>query len=300
MGNKINYIHSSVFFIFSIFISAFDYFRSNNFIYFCFFLILVLGISHGSLDHIKGKKLLKIYKIENVSFFYFSYILIGLGIIFIWILFPYFLLLLFLVVASYHFGKEDSDFLSIKNYKNNFILKTLKGSVIIIAPLFFKQEETVEIFNSLNFYLTNTFFLKQEFLLFILFLSFLSNLFLCKNESFNNKLILFSDFFSIMVLNVFLDPFLAFTLYFCFLHSFRHSTKLIFELSKKFNKGFILFVKKAIPLTSITAILYLVVLFFLQNSFSLNESVNKVIFIGLASLTFPHILLEYLIDKNGK
>ena len=300
MVNKINYIHSSVFFIFSIFISAFDYFRSNNFIYFCFFLILVLGISHGSLDHIKGKKLLKIYKIKNVSFFYLSYILIGLGIIFIWILFPYFLLLLFLIVASYHFGKEDSDFLSIKNYKNNFILKTLKGSVIIIAPLFFKQEETVEIFNSLNFYLTNTFFLKQEFLLFILFLSFLSNLFLCKNESFNNKLILFSDFFSIIVLNVFLDPFLAFTLYFCFLHSFRHSTKLIFELSKKSNKGFIIFVKKAIPLTSITAILYLVVLFFLQNSFSLNESINKVIFIGLASLTFPHILLEYLIDKNGK
>ena len=300
MVNKINYIHSSVFFIFSIFISAFNYFRSNNFIYFCFFLILVLGISHGSLDHIKGKKLLKIYKIENVSFFYFSYIIIGLGIIFIWILFPYFLLVLFLVVASYHFGKEDSDFLLIKNYKNNFILKTLKGSVIIIAPLFFKQDETVEIFNSLNFYLTNTFFLKQEFLLFILFLSFLSNLFLCKNESFNNKLILFSDFFSIIVLNVFLDPFLAFTLYFCFLHSFRHSTKLIFELSKKFNKGFIIFVKKTIPLTSITAILYLVVLFFLQNSFSLNESVNKVIFIGLASLTFPHILLEYLIDKNGK
>ena len=300
MVNKINYIHSSVFFIFSIFISAFDYFRSNNFVYFCFFLILVLGISHGSLDHIKGKKLLKIYKIENVSFFYLSYILIGLGIIFIWILFPYFLLLLFLIVASYHFGKEDSDFLSIKNYKNNFILKTLKGSVIIIAPLFFKQEETVEIFNSLNFYLTNTFFLKQKFLLFILFLSFLSNLFLCKNESFNNKLILFSDFFSIMVLNVFLNPFLSFTLYFCFLHSFRHSTKLIFELSKKSNKGFIIFVKKAIPLTSITAILYLVVLFFLQNSFSLNESVNKVIFIGLASLTFPHILLEYLIEKNGK
>ena len=300
MVNKINYIHSSVFFIFSIFISAFDYFRSNNFVYFCFFLILVLGISHGSLDYIKGKKLLKIYKIENVSFFYLSYILIGLGIIFIWVLFPYFLLLLFLIVASYHFGKEDSDFLSIKNYKNNFILKTLKGSVIIIAPLFFKQEETVEIFNSLNFYLANTFFLKQEFLLFILFLSFLSNLFLCKNESFNNKLILFSDFFSIMVLNVFLNPFLSFTLYFCFLHSFRHSTKLIFELSKKSNKGFIIFVKKAIPLTSITAILYLVVLFFLQNSFSLNESVNKVIFIGLASLTFPHILLEYLIEKNGK
>jgi len=30
----------------------------------------------------------------------------------------------------------------------------------------------------------------------------------------------------------------------------------------------------------------------------LNDSIYKVIFIGLASLTFPHILLEYLIEKN--
>ena len=27
---------------------------------------------------------------------------------------------------------------------------------------------------------------------------------------------------------------------------------------------------------------------------------SKVIFIGLASLTFPHILLEYLLEKNEK
>ena len=30
------------------------------------------------------------------------------------------------------------------------------------------------------------------------------------------------------------------------------------------------------------------------------ESRKKVIFIGLASLTFPHILLEHLIEKNEK
>ena len=39
---------------------------------------------------------------------------------------------------------------------------------------------------------------------------------------------------------------------------------------------------------------------FLNYEFKLNESVNMVIFIGLASLTFPHILLEYLIEKNEK
>ena len=37
-----------------------------------------------------------------------------------------------------------------------------------------------------------------------------------------------------------------------------------------------------------------------HNFFELNNAIYKVIFIGLASLTFPHILLEYLIEKNEK
>ena len=40
-------------------------------------------------------------------------------------------------------------------------------------------------------------------------------------------------------------------------------------------------------------------LFYLKNYYLLDSAISKVIFIGLASLTFPHILLEYLIEKNG-
>ena len=45
---------------------------------------------------------------------------------------------------------------------------------------------------------------------------------------------------------------------------------------------------------------FIVCLIFLTNYYVLNEAIYKVIFIGLASLTFPHILLEYLIEKNEK
>ena len=64
------------------------------------------------------------------------------------------------------------------------------------------------------------------------------------------------------------------------------------------KKGFVTFVKKALPLTIITAFIYLFFLYFLNFHYHLNESIYKVIFIGLASLTFPHILLEYLVEKN--
>ena len=74
----------------------------------------------------------------------------------------------------------------------------------------------------------------------------------------------------------------------------------MFRLNKNIKKGFILFVKKALPLTIITVVIYLFSIYFLSNYYELNESIYKVIFIGLASLTFPHILLEYLIEKKWK
>ena len=61
-----------------------------------------------------------------------------------------------------------------------------------------------------------------------------------------------------------------------------------------------MFFNKALPLSLITAILFIIALYFLLDLNQLNEAIFKVIFIGLASLTFPHILLEYLIEKNEK
>ena len=58
------------------------------------------------------------------------------------------------------------------------------------------------------------------------------------------------------------------------------------------------FIKKALPLTILTIFGYIFALYILNNYNELDDSIYKVIFIGLASLTFPHILLEYLIEKN--
>ena len=111
MIKKINFYHSLIFFNFCIILSAFALLRDSNPIIFCLFLILTVGISHGSLDNIKGKKLLKFLDIKSMSTFYIGYSLISLSIIIIWIIFPKSLLLIFLILASYHFGKEDTYFL---------------------------------------------------------------------------------------------------------------------------------------------------------------------------------------------
>ena len=295
--NKINFYHSLIFFNACIFLSAFEYLRENNLLIFSLFLILSLGISHGALDHIKGRKLVKILNYKSTISFYILYIFIGLSIIFLWVIFPKILLFVFLIVASFHFGKEDSEFISYRS--NQDLVYFLKGSLVITAPLLFHKAETLDIFNNLNFDISQSFLISNEILCLFIIISFFSNILISNNKQIEIKSILIMDFMSILLLNYFLNPVLAFTMYFCFLHSIRHSFKLSNELNKNnFIKGFKEFIIKAMPLTILTAILFLIFLLFLNNYYFLDSAISKVIFIGLASLTFPHILLEYLIEKK--
>ncbi len=295
----INLKHSIIFFNLSILVSPLNKILDLNLII-CLFLILIIGISHGSLDNLKGRKLLKIFGFKSDYIFYISYLAISSLIILLWIIFPNTVLLLFLIVACYHFGKEDTVFLVEKKIFLNEILYFLKGSSVIIAPLLFHRDETIEIFRTLNFNVFENSLFNNQFLIVILFLSFISSFFLSYKKNINHKILMITDFLSIIIINFFLSPILAFTLYFCFLHSIRHSITLIFELDKSVKNGFKKFIRKAIPLTLITGFAFIFAIYLLNNFYELNEAIYKVIFIGLASLTFPHILLEYLLEKNEK
>ena len=262
----------------------------------CFFLISIIGVCHGALDHVKGSQLMKIYKVKNNFYFYLVYIFLSLLVILCWTILPLLTLIIFLLVASYHFGKEDSSVGLINNRRFKNILYLFKGSLIVVAPLFFHQEETLKIFQSLD---VDIITVNENLVIFFLIISFSANIILMSQLNYNGFLL--ADWLTILLLNIFLSPLVAFTLYFCFLHSVRHSFSLIYEIDKKnFKNGVVKFIKKAVPLTVITAILFIIAIYFLTNYYVLDEAILKVIFIGLASLTFPHILLEYLIEKNEK
>ena len=305
---KINLTHSFIFFlfsnIFSIIIFKFNNFNISPLI--CLLLILTIGVSHGSLDHVKGKKLFNILNISKISIFYFSYILIAILVIIIWIKIPFISLMCFLLVASYHFGKEDTQFLMNENSYFNQLLFFLKGLLIIAAPMFFHFDETIIIFKLLLvdneiFYSTLEFIEVNKILPIAIILSSLSSICLILSKFEIKKFIIFLDYFSILVLNYYLTPLVAFTIYFCFLHSIRHSITLIYEIDKNdFKNGLKIFGQKALPLTVLTAIFCLIGLYLLNNNYDFNSSILKIIFIGLAFLTFPHILLEYFLEKNEK
>ena len=305
---KINLNHSFIFFLFCIIFSiiAFkiSYFTISPLI--CLFLILSIGVSHGSLDNLKGRKLFQIYGINNFIIFYLSYILISLTVIFFWIIIPSISLIIFLIIASHHFGKEDTQFLIVKNSYLNQLFFFLKGTLIVFAPMYFHFDETISIFKLLlidneSFYEFLNFIESNKILLYGIILSTLSSIILFIKNFEIKKFTIFLDYFSILIINFYFSPLVAFTVYFCFLHSIRHSISLVYELDNNdLRNGLKIFTKKALPLTIVTATFCFLGLYLLNNTYNFDSSVLKIIFIGLASLTFPHILLEYLIEKNEK
>ncbi len=305
---KICFNHSFIFFLFCNIFSLIFFKVDISIIspLICLLLILIIGVSHGSLDHIKGQKLLKVFDLSNISIFYFSYLLLAISITVFWVLFPATALIIFLIVASYHFGKEDTQFLINENSNIYQLIFLFKGSLIILAPLLFHFDETISIFKLLlikneTFFSSLAIIKDKKFLDIGIILSTLSSIFLFVKNFELKKFTIFLDYFSIIVINYYFSPLIAFTIYFCFLHSIRHSISLMIELDdKNLKNGFFIFFKKALPLTILTALLCFIGMYFLNKNYGFDSSILKLIFIGLASLTFPHILLEYLLEKNEK
>ena len=305
---KINLNHSFIFFfvvnIFCILLFKFNNLNISSIL--CLLLILIVGVSHGSLDHIKGKKMLRLFNIKSTYIFYIIYIFISAAVVMTWVFLPSITLVIFLIIASYHFGKEDTQFLINDRSYFTELIYFFKGFLIILAPLYFHFQETIAIFKLLLidnevFYSSLNFIETNKVIQIGIISSTLSSIFLFLKNFEIKKFVIFLDYFSILILNYYLSPLLAFTVYFCFLHSIRHSISLAIELDpNSVISGFRLFVKKALPLTILTAVFSFIALYLLSNSYNLDSAILKIIFIGLASLTFPHILLEYFLEKNEK
>ena len=313
--------HSNYFFLLTIFLCLLQFLikidTDQSWVWLTsFFLIMTIGVSHGGLDNLKGKKLFNKLKLKN-SFllFYLAYISITILILVLWFNFGQLCLWAFLIIASYHFGKEDTpDELILKNKNKNQLLIFLKyfakGSTVIVMAFYFHFEETIGIFQFLStdsyflgFYEMNVAGLEfQKYIRRSLYFCILINIWghiYLKSKKYWGSLL--QDFLSVVFLNLIFQPFLAFTIYFCFLHSIRHSLLWSSKLFRKKRNLLKEFSIRSFPMTLITAIIFIISVYFLSLAGGdLHVYVILVTFVGLASLTFPHILLEYLLEKNEK
>ena len=252
--------------------------------YLSLFLILFVGIPHGALDGAISITLGYSKKISLQIRFLISYLLFSTMILIFWYYFPVITLFMFILISIFHFGCGD-----LKWNENNlyFIRGYVHGSLVVLGIIFSNQNEVDQFFQILSGDKLSLLWTSLKGLMFFWVLSIIVLLI-------NYKKIRFSyDYFKLVVLIIliitFFPPLLAFALYFCFIHSFNHFKRIIPTLINFMNKGKAIWLMAIFSIASWSGSAF--ALYYLSYSYTQTEALIKVIFIGLAALTFPHMVL---------
>ncbi len=130
----------------------------------------------------------------------------------------------------------------------------------------------------------------QENLMYILFL--LLGIVIARNT--NNKLLLF-QITTIFLSSIFLSPLYYFISYFCFFHSIKNFHETVNELKTEKDKIMIFLI-----INTIITVIFGFFLFFFFLDGPITSKIVSMVFIGLASLTVPHMLLKISINNKKR
>ena len=261
--------------------------------YFQYYLLLIavsfIGLPHGFFDYSIAERLFS-YKKNWIYYFTISYIFLSLIYLFFWFEYPLESLIFFLTISIFHFGMEELTHIKYKDM--NFFQIIIIGSIPIALPILFHPENVFYIFNqitdlNINYDYINTYIYYIYFLL--LFIA----LYLNGIKRSWIYLLLIANF-------IILPPLVSFILYFCFHHSLRHYIHSIYHDNLVPNKYSTNEYLKAIITASV--LFTLVVLISLQTygQYSFDIIIVKYIFILLACLTLPHLMLNIYYETQKK
>lgn len=242
------------------------------------------GVAHGSLDFLIAKRLGLVETFIKKIIFLFIYLFLAIFFAILWTNKPELSLTIFLLISVFHFGISDS----LIKKKNNYLEIFIRGSIPIYFPIFYYSDQVSTIFESL--YINEFFFEELEFIIFYLFFfihicTIYFFLTLIKNNE-KEKNNIFSEIFLLYFCFTYFEPFIAFSIYFCFFHSLRHLN------DEKVENGvsFVQIIKKTIPLTLFVFMSSIYFFFFVDIGVESNKFF-PILFISLASLTVPHMIL---------
>ena len=279
----------SIVFTFLFYYLFFDFLSNDYYNQFLIFLLPLIwpGIAHGSLDLLIAKKYNLIRDFPSTLYFIILYVLLAFMIVIIWYLAPNIGILLFLVISIIHFGTSDTK--PNKQLLLYLVEVLIRGLMPICIPIFFFSAQVNFIF--LKLFVTDSFYVEivkinvYIFYCLILLITILFFYFIKKKTNDNSKLIS-TEIILIFSCFTFFEPLISFCLYFCFMHSLRH----LIDEKKNLGLSNKQLIFNTLPITGLTLLALIFCYFFINFDDNLFKFF-PILFISLASLTVPHMLL---------
>jgi Brp/Blh family beta-carotene 15,15'-monooxygenase len=249
-------------------------------------IILFMGVPHGALDTVYARQYVGVKSITGWGLFSLAYVLAAALVVGLWWVTPGIFLAAFLLISAFHFsGDPDGE-------KTSMLFRILYGGSVIICPLVLHQLEVLSIFAYLAGYTNaqiivatlNWIAWPWTIALGIVAIAGVKKEPLCSLE-----------LVSVAALLIFLPPLLGFTIFFCGMHSARHVLRTR-DYSLAESLGSLMRIAlwpMAITFTGVA------VAWWLSEGIDLDMRLAQLLFVGLAALTVPHMLVIEKVRLTG-
>ena len=268
-------------------------------------LLPLAGIPHGSLDYSIARNMLepRLSRLWSLTFLT-AYLVLMLAVLLAWQANPTASLAAFLGITAFHFGTGDT--LSTAKIPLVFRIADMvgRGGVVLTMPALFYADDVGLLFSYLippggALWLTNMLGMMAPFAALAVLGStgWYGYRFIVGRRM--TDLVRAGELVCILIVFYMLPALLAFTVYFTFLHSIRHLLYVAESTppestARTFGKTYI----RSIPVTVVTILLAVTAYFIMAGFGWALDRMTQVIFIGIASVTYPHVAVIIMAQRR--
>jgi len=240
-------------------------------------VIALFGLPHGALDPWIAERIQLNNTPQQKFVFNAGYLALAALVVLFWWWFPALSLIIFLSISAWHFSADWMPSLSMPT-------RFIAGALLLLMPIGFHTEAVSMIFQQLSGTeggkLADTLALPPWLLGTTMALMTAATIW---RRHWHTSL----EFLTLTALAYFTPPLLYFTLYFCLLHSPRHLYGVFSAAPTAAHPRLM----RMMVVYTVATLLLLGVLWWLWPTLPINTLILKFIFIGLAAVTVPHMVL---------
>ncbi len=245
--------------------------------------VVFIGLPHGAMDGALAAHFGWMESKRKAVTFLLVYVAIAALVVGFWFVAPAISFIIFLAISMFHFGKGD---VSGMNKQFTAIESLARGGLVIAGISQFHASDADSIFQALVGSDTDLVWLFLDAALAITIACFGITLATKKGQE---RGTFFGEIAGLTLIFAILPPLVGFSIYFCLVHSMRHFATMRAMLTDTISK--LQITRTTVLLSAICWAVGLVVLAQQSNNVGVEPALLQVVFIGLAALTVPHMML---------
>jgi beta-carotene 15,15'-dioxygenase len=248
-------------------------------------MIIALGVPHGALDTIFARQLYNVKSTGAWIGFATLYLLLAAATVALWMLFPVLFLMGFFLISIAHFSGDPAQ-------GTNLATRVLYGGAMIVLPSLIHASELSRLLGFLvGLDVAGQIVRSIE----VMAWPWLIGLVIAALWQIRINWLTALELLSVSALAVLLQPLLAFAVFFCGMHSARHILR-TFEYAGRASPWLML-LASVVPMVAVFGLS--TIAWLLMSDTAFDTRIIQLVFVGLAALTVPHMVLVEQVRLSG-